>query len=124
MNAQIITTPSGERMVMLPEAEFKALLAAAEDAADRAAVADFRRKIETGDEELLPAGMVDRLIAGENRIKVWRQHRGLTSRDLAEKAGIGQPYLSQIEGGKREGKVETLRKIAAALNLSLEELVG
>ena len=38
MNAQIITTPNGERMVMLPEADYRLLLAAAENASDMAAV--------------------------------------------------------------------------------------
>ncbi|ACL60536.1 helix-turn-helix domain-containing protein [Methylobacterium nodulans] len=124
MNAQTITTPAGERLVLLPEAEYQALVEAAEDNADRAAVAEFRRKLAAGEEDLIPAEIVERLLGGENRIRVWREHRGLTAKALAEKAGIAQPFLSQIETGRREGTIDTLRKLAQALNLTLDDLVG
>ena len=123
MTAQTIVTPSGERLVMLPEAEYEALLAAAEDAADGAAVEAFRRKLAAGEEELLPAAMIDRVLAGESLVRVWRDHRGLTSKALAEKAGIARAYLSQIEAGRREGTVDTLRKLATALGVAIDDLV-
>lgn len=124
MSAQTIITPAGERLVVLPEAEFNALVEAAEDAADRAALTAFRDKLAAGEEELVPAAVVDRILNGESRVKVWREHRGLTSSRLAELAGIGQGFLSQIETGKRDGTVGTLRKIAAALNVTLDDLAG
>ena len=40
---------------------------------DAAAIADYRR---TRDQECVPIGVVDRLIAGENPVRVWRDHRG------------------------------------------------
>ncbi|WP_375460157.1 helix-turn-helix domain-containing protein [uncultured Enterovirga sp.] len=100
------------------------LLDAADDASDRAAVKDVQRRLASGEEELIPAALVDRILAGESRIRVWREHRGLTLKALAEKIGVGQPFLSQIETGKREGALETLRKIAAALSLTLDDFVG
>lgn len=124
MNAQTITTPAGERLVMLPEAEFHALVAAAEAAADVEAVREFRRKLAAGEEEMIPAEIVNRILAGENPVRVWRDHRRLTSKALAEKAGIAQGYLSQIETGKREGTIDTMKKVAAALGITLEDLVG
>jgi len=124
MDPQIVTTPSGERLVVIPEADYETLLAAAEDAVDAAAVEAFRRKLATGDEEPIPAAIVDRILDGESRIRVWRDHRGLTSSALAEKAGIAQAFLSQIETGKRDGTIDTLRRIAAALGVSLDELAG
>jgi len=123
MTAQTIVTPSGERLVMLPEAKYEALLAAAEDAADGAAVEAFRRKLAAGEEELLPAAMIDRGLAGESLVRVWRDHRGLTSKALAEKAGIARAHLSQIESGKREGTIDTLRKLATALGVAIDDLV-
>lgn len=124
MNVQTIVTSSGERLVVIPEADFNALVGASEDASDRAAVAAFRRDLEAGTEELVPVEIVDRLLAGENRVKVWREHRKMTATALARKAEIGQSFLSQIEGGKRDGTVETLRKIADALGLTIDDLVG
>lgn len=124
MDAQTIVTPSGERLVILPEAEYRALLAAAEDAADVEAVREFRRRLEVGDEELVPGEIVERLLSGENPVRVWRDHRNMTSAALAEAAGVGQGYLSQIETGKRDGTIETMKKIAAALKVRLDDLAG
>src|SRR3546814_3871263 len=58
--------------------------------------------------------MVERLLDGENPVRVWREHRGLTVKALAERAGISAAYLSQIEGGQRDGSLDTMRKIAEA----------
>ena len=124
MNAQLITSPSGERMMLVSEGDFKALIDAKETVDDIAALAEFRQKLAAGEEELIPFEIVNRLLSGENRIRVWREHRGLSSAALAEKAAIAPAYLSQIETGKRDGTIETMRKIAAALNLTLDDLVG
>jgi DNA-binding XRE family transcriptional regulator len=124
MGAQTITTSSGERLIVLTETDYNQLVEAADDMADRAAVDSFHRKVASGEEELVPAAIVDRILSGENRIRVWREHRGLTLQMLAERTGIAQPLLSQIETGGREGTVETLRKIAAALSLTIDDLVG
>ncbi len=124
MDPQIVTTPSGERLVVIPEADYQTLVAAAEDARDAVTVEAFRLKLATGDEEPVPAAIVDRILDGESRIRVWRDHRGLTSSALAEKAGIAQAFLSQIETGKRDGTIDTLRRIAAALGVSLDDLAG
>ncbi len=124
MNKQIITTPKGERLVVLPEAEYVRLLEALEDIEDQNAVRQFKERLAAGDEELLPAAMVDAILDGESRVRVWREHRGLTAAALAKAAGIASPYLSQIETGKREGTVETYRKLAIALGITLDDLLG
>lgn len=123
MNTQIIITPAGDRLVVLPEADYEALVAAAEDATDIATVRRFKERLVSGEEELVPATIVDRLVAGENAIRVWREHRGLSASSLAEKAGIAQAFLSQIETGKRDGTVTTLKKIADALSVTVDDLI-
>ena len=97
---------------------------AAEDNADRAAVAAFRRKLAAGEEELVPSGIVDRLLGGENRVRVWREHRGLTSKSLADQAGLAQGFVSQIETGRRDGTVDTLRKLADVLRVTIDDLIS
>lgn len=122
MTRQVIVTPSGERLVVLPEADYEALVEAAEDAEDSAAARRIQARLKSGEEELLPATMVERLLAGESPTRVWREHRGLSATALSEKAGIAQPYLSQIETGKRDGTVDTYRKIAAVLGVTIDDL--
>ncbi len=123
MTVQFIETEAG-RLAVLPEAEYRRLAEAAEDAADATAIDRFRERLAVGDEELVPAAIVNRLIAGENPVRVWREHRGLTSKALAEAAGVTPAYLSQIEGGQRDGSFETMRKLAAALRIALDDLAA
>lgn len=119
---QIIITPRGDRLVVIPEADFLAMREAIEDREDAEAVAQFYARLEAGQEELIPADVVDRLLDGENPVRVWRDHRGLSARDLAKAAGISASYLSQIESGARSGSFDTIKKIAAALRLTVDEL--
>jgi len=52
------------------------------------------------------------------------QRRGaqLTLRQLAEAAGVSNPYLSQIERGLRRPSAEVLQQLAKALRISAETL--
>lgn len=88
--------------------------------------AEFMRGVETdsGDRDYLPAAAVKRMIAGESPITLWREQRGLSVTALAEKAGIGRSYLSEIEARKKPGSVAALRSLAAALGLSIDDLAA
>lgn len=123
MSMQVITTPSGDRMVLLPEPEYEALVEAAEDVADLASIRRFESRLAAGEEELLPSAVVDRLLAGENPVRVWRLHRGLTLPEMASRTGLSAPYLSQIETGKRRGTLDALKPIAEALGVQIDDLV-
>jgi DNA-binding XRE family transcriptional regulator len=118
----IITTPSGDRMAVIPLAEYERLVEAAEDLADVRAYDEAKRRLATGEDELIPAEFVNRMIDGENRVRVWREYRGLTVKALAEAAGLAPAYLSQIETGVREGTVDTYKKIAAALRIKVDDI--
>ena len=116
---QKIVTPGGETLVVLPLDEYESLL----DAADIAAADRIRADIDVGREELVPAAMVDRILAGESLVRLWREHRGLTAAQLAQAADISAGYLSELESGKKTGGLETLRRIADALKLSIDDLL-
>lgn len=123
MNATVFKTPAGEEMVVLPRAEYERLLDDAEMAADVVAFDRVKKAIAAGEEEYIPGEVVDRMLAGENLVRVWRQHRGLTLEDLAQRAGISKGYLSNIESGQRVGTVDKLKLIAEALNLTIDDIV-
>ncbi|HEX6441227.1 MAG TPA: helix-turn-helix transcriptional regulator [Stellaceae bacterium] len=86
---------------------------------DAAATAAYDR---ARDQERVPIELVDRLLAGENPLKVWREHCGLSQRALATRAGLDFTYLSQIETGARRGPVKTMKKLAEALGVDLDDL--
>lgn len=93
------------------------------DEADIAKANRIKRDIAAGAEEVVPADVVRRLIAGENKVKVWRNYRGLSGRDLAAAAGVSAPFISEIESGKKDGSVPVMKKIADALEVDLDDLV-
>ena len=78
---------------------------------------------KSADEESFPIDVVDRLLAGENAVKVYRVHRGITQKQLAQEVGINTVYLSQIETGRRTGSTQTLAKLAKSLNVDLGDLI-
>ena len=67
--------------------------------------------------------MVDRLLSGTSPIKVYREYRGLSQKELAAATGISPIYLSQIETGRRVDSAKTLVSIAQALVVSSDDLV-
>ena len=75
------------------------------------------------DEESFSAEVADRLIAGDTPLKVFRKHRGLTQRQLADKADTAAAYVSQIETGRRAGSIAMLRRLAHALDLEIDDLI-
>jgi transcriptional regulator with XRE-family HTH domain len=55
-------------------------------------------------------------------IRTQRESAQVSVRQLAERAGVSNPYLSQIERGLRKPSAEVLNQIAKALRLSAEVL--
>ena len=55
------------------------------------------------------------------RLEEWRRRRLLTQGELAEKAGVGITTIVRIEAGQG-ARVTTLRKLAAALDITPEQL--
>lgn len=56
-------------------------------------------------------------------IQLWRGHKRLTQAVLADRAGISRPNLSAIEQGARDMTIQTLRRIAGALEITPGTLV-
>ena len=55
-------------------------------------------------------------------IRAQREAAQVSVRQLAEKAGVSNPYLSQIERGLRKPSANVLNQIAKALRVSAEVL--
>ena len=117
------TTPGGEEMVVLSRLDFDRLMAASEDLADIAAFDEAKARLASGQDELVPAAIVDAILGGAHPIRVWRRHRGLAVGELAAAAKLSQAYLSQIETGRRQGQAETLKRIAVALGVTVDDLI-
>ena len=55
------------------------------------------------------------------RIRFFREQDGLTQAQLAEKVGLSNNYVGLIERGEKHPKIDTLNKIAQALEVKLAE---
>lgn len=122
MKVQIIEKNGQIEWAVIPYEEYQRLLEASEMVADIQAYDLAKAQIDA-EEELIPSAVVYALFDGENPIRVWREYRGLTQQQVADRAGISKPYLSQLESSKRRGGIEVLQKIAQVLEVSLEDLV-
>jgi ribosome-binding protein aMBF1 (putative translation factor) len=58
-----------------------------------------------------------------NNIRACRERAGITQEDLARRISCTQSYISQIEQPDARPTIGTLQKIAAALGVSVGELV-
>ena len=122
-NIQLIERDGKPEWAVLPYDEYLKLLEQAEMLEDIRDYDAAKAALENGEDELIPAEVVFAILDGANPIKIWREYRGLTQQQLADKVKISKPYISQIETGKRTGTTEILSAIAKALDVSLDEVV-
>ena len=62
-----------------------------------------------------------RHLIGE-QLRIARQQRGETLKQVADRAGVSTPYLSEIERGRKEPSSEILSAISGSLETSLLDL--
>lgn len=60
----------------------------------------------------------------KDRIRKFREKKGLSTTDLSKLTGISQSTISKIENGKRKINFEILEIIAEALDISVDRLTG
>lgn len=121
-NVQIINAGQHPAFVVIPHTNWVRIRAMLEDAADGRAYDRAKAAWQHDGKKAYPAAIAKRIARGEHPISVLREWRGLSQRQLAEKTGLNAQSISHIETGVRKGGLAALRKIAKALNISLELL--
>lgn len=58
------------------------------------------------------------------QVRTNRLRRGLTQEQLAERAGLSVPYISHIERAVKQPSLEALVRLAAALDITLDQLLA
>ncbi len=131
---QIINTPNGEQLAVLPLKEYERLRALDAPFDDEDEDGELREdvrleieatlaRIKSGKEKTIPGDVVHAQIDGMHPVRAWRDYKGWTAEKLAKKAGITRVYLTQIENGKRKGPVKVYKALAKALGCSVDWLV-
>jgi DNA-binding XRE family transcriptional regulator len=73
--------------------------------------------------EGVPLAVFKRILNGENPVRVIREWRGLTQAELARRAGLHRVQVHDVETGKSRGSVDTLKAIADALEVGMDDVV-
>ena len=113
---------AGQKMVILPEAEYRSLADQAEERADSEAAERAEARRLDG-EEYVPASLVERLVDGEAGLLVWREYRGLSLQALGEKVGLSKMTISSLERGKRDTSAKNWRALADALSVDVDDIM-
>lgn len=58
------------------------------------------------------------------RIKEYRTARGLTVEALADRVGASKSYVSELESGRKQINARMLERFAAALGVTVHDLIG
>ncbi len=116
MTIQTTISPEGQRLVTMTAEEYQDLI----DARDAEAA---MRAVAAGTLQTLSGGDVDAYLEAATPLAFWRRHRGFTQADLCRPSGVSQPYLAQLENGKRAGSISVYRSLAKQLGVSVDELL-
>jgi DNA-binding XRE family transcriptional regulator len=105
-NTQIIKKDGLPVFAVIPYEDYLALLPA-----------------QSKENDTIPQEVAEKAILKEiPLIKAWRLYLNLTQKEVAEKAGITQAALSQMERTENTNRTKTLEKLATALGVSIEQL--
>jgi DNA-binding XRE family transcriptional regulator len=112
----------GKGFAVILLADFQRLRDDAEMLADVRAYDAAKGRLARGDDDLIPLAMTERRLAGESPVRIWRDHRGLTQEELARVSQVSRGLIAAMESGHKTGSVTTLKKLASALMVDLENL--
>ncbi len=123
MSVQIIEKNGKPEWAVIPFQEYKKIQEALEDADDIKEIEENLKAISDGSEMTVPGEVTFAILDGTNPIRAWREYRKIKMSDLSNKVGISSSYLSQIENGKRNPTIDTLRSIAKELEIDIDMLI-
>lgn len=58
------------------------------------------------------------------RLRLLRDRQGWSQSELARRSGVSQTYISELEAGKKQPTVPIVRRLAAALGVTVGDLIG
>ncbi len=108
-NHQVITHKGTPVAVVVPYEEYATIF--------------VRETAQEAAEPTVPHEVVVRVLKEQiSPIRAWREHLELTQADVAAKMGISQAAFAQMEAPEAKPRINTLKKIAAALNVAPSQL--
>lgn len=106
-------------MVTIPRKEYERLVQMKYQKDSRLAA----ERMKNGEDNRFPDAVIRQLVAGIIPVRVFRNHRKMTMVTLAKLTSVSIPYICEIETGKKPGGLNTMKKIAEALDVRIDDLV-
>ena len=123
MIVQIIEKNGKPEWAVIPFSEYEKIQEALEDAEDIKDIEENLKAIQESKEITVPGEVTFAILDGISPIRAWREHKQTKMNELAKRVGISSAYLSQIENGKRNPTIDTLKAIAKELTIDIEMLI-
>ena len=74
-------------------------------------------------EPIVPHEVASRVLKEQiSPVRAWREHLGLTQAEVAARMEVSQSAFSQIEAPEARPRMNTLKKVAAALGVAPDQL--
>ena len=103
---QIIESNGRPLFVLVPYAEY---------------VASLNR--EAGSSPVIPLAVSKAAnLEGKSLVRAWREYKGLSQANMAERMGISRPAYAQLEARDANLRATTLHRLATALDVQWEQL--
>jgi|SRR3954447_23744795 len=115
-NVQIIRSPSGDELVVIPRAVY-------EDLIDARAARDAKAALARGEEELLSEEELKEFLGRPTPLAFWLRKRNFRPDMLAKALGMPQEHISDIEEGRRRGGFKFYERVALTLQVPLTALL-
>lgn len=109
---------SAGETVTLTREEYDALLERTAELEDRLAAS------EAAEDARVPHEVALAIMNGASPVRAFRDHHGLTLRDLSERSGVAASYLSEIEQGHKPGSIRALTRIAESFGIAVDALLS
>ena len=109
---------ASEETITLTRREYNALIERNSQLEDMLAAQDADDGVRVPHEVALD------IMRGKSPILAFRNHQGITLRELSERTGIATGYISEVERGLKPGSTSALARIASAIGTTIDVLVS
>ena len=120
---KLVVGEDNTEYIAIPKKEYKLFEQSQEDIEDIVSIKLSKYKIKNGDDEVIPWEMSKRLCTDESPVKIWREYRGLTPKELNKQTGISLSVISKLENNKQELDIVKLKALSKALCIEYDDLL-
>ena len=116
-------TSENKEYAVIPMADYELMSLLKEDYDDALSIEKVKQEIELKKDELIPLDVMKKLLTGDSSLKIWREYRALTPKELHDKTGVSLSVISKIENNKQQIDLPKLKIFTEVLGLSYGDLI-